>query len=148
MKVRCKKKSGYYQFLVIPYNLELDNEDVASSEGATSDTGELEYDLTLEHDYTVYGIVVIDGEIRYLLQDDHGYPGFFPSSLFEVLQSGLPLDWEIAEYHFRKKTMLVIGYSNLVNQYSHLRGILLLQPNDVKIFLENKRKTMVNGAQS
>ena len=77
MKVRCKKKSGYYQFLVIPYNLELDNEDVASSEGATSDTGELEYDLTLEHDYTVYGIVVIDGEIRYLLQDDHGYPGFF-----------------------------------------------------------------------
>ena len=121
MKVRCKKKSGYYQFLVIPYNLELDNEDVASSEG------------------------VIDGEIRYLLQDDHGYPGFFPSSLFEVLQSGLPLDWEIAEYHFRKKTMLVIGYSNLVNQYSHLRGILLLQPNDVKIFLRTKERLWLLG---
>jgi hypothetical protein len=145
MKVRCKKKSGYYQFVVIPYDFESDHEDIASLEGATSDTGELEYDLTLENDYNTYGIVVLDGDIRYLLQDDHGDPGLFPSSLFEVLQSGIPLGWEIAEYHLREKTMLVIGYSDLVNQYSHLRGIILLQPDDIKIFLENKRKTMTIG---
>lgn len=142
MKVMCKKSSGNYSFFVIPYELESDKEDVASSEGATSDTGELNYDLTPECDYITYGIVVLDGEVRYLLQDDRGYPGFFPCGLFEVLKSALPLDWEIAEYHLHGKVMLVIGYSDLVNKYSHLRGILLAEPHDIKVFLEEKERMM------
>lgn len=148
MKVRCNKNSGDYHFVVIPYDIKSDAEDIASLEGETLNANELKYDLTLGRDYAAYGIIIINGDIRYLLQDDCGYPGLFPCGLFEVLQSGIPLDWEIAEYHLREKTMLVIGYSDLVNQYSHLRGILLLEPDDIKIFLENKRKTMVIETQN
>lgn len=144
MKVKCKKNAGNDSFLVIPYELNADSEkeDVASSEGATSDDGMLTYDLTPERDYLVCGITILDGAVRYLLQDDSGYPGFFPSGLFTVLRSPLPLDWEIAEYHLRGKTMLVIGYPELVSEYAHLRGILLGAPQAIRIFLEAKQKMM------
>ncbi len=151
MKLKCKKTLGEYSFFIIPYNCDSDNEDVAYGGGATENTrggentgdaSKLYFDLTVGQEYVVYGIVVYHGEVRYLVQNDHGYPEFLPAGLFEISDSDIPICWEIGEMHLSEESIFVIGYSDLVHEYAHLRGLLQLEPRDVKIFLEFKQRVL------
>ena len=96
------------------------------------------YKITLGKKYTVYGILFFKNEIRYLICDDDNVPGFFPSTLFEILENYILFDWGINSYQIEDEKILLIGYSDLIKDFEHLRDLIENTPDAVRTFLEYK----------
>lgn len=141
MVIVCRENQSTCDPLIIPRNpVDSLNESnfVVSSEWHTIDAHQSGYSVTKANEYTVYGILVIKNQVRFLIADDNSEPGFFPECLFSIKEHTLPLDWEINKYCVDCGTILCIGYPELCREYGSLVRILERHCSAIEDFLEYK----------
>ena len=138
MLVICTANKGNNNPLILPINSEHQIDEtnfVTSCEWYTLNSEISGYNITVGKKYTVIGIIMFKNEIRYLISDDNNIPGFFPSNLFRIMESYVLYEWEIRIFPIEADQRLVIGYSELTQNYNHLIGLIDNNPNDIKLFL-------------
>lgn len=141
MIINCIKNTENSSPIVLPYDLSHELSDmnfISSREWYSIDSRVSGYKITLGKKYTVYGILFFKNEIRYLICDDDNVPGFFPSTLFEILENYILFDWGINSYQIEDEKILLIGYSDLIKDFEHLRDLIENTPDAVRTFLEYK----------
>lgn len=141
MIINCIKNTENGSPIVLPYDLSHELSDmnfISSREWYSIDSHVSGYKITLGKKYTVYGILFFKNEIRYLICDDDNVPGFFPSTLFEILENYILFDWGINSYQIEDEKILLIGYSDLIKDFEHLRDLIENTPDAVRTFLEYK----------
>ena len=144
MTVQCIRNIGNFPALVLPFDCSQEiseNNFVSSSEWYTIDSNCSGYCISLDKKYKVYGILIYDNMSRFLIQDDNNIPNFYPSQLFSLTDPSLfdPY-WEYNCILIEKKECIVIGYSDLVRDYCHLRDLIDNKPDAIKQFLHHKEK--------
>ena len=113
--------------LVIPKNVTkpLDEKNyVASNEYYTIDSTWSGYSLKMENEYAVYGVLIYKNQIRYLIFDDNGIPGFYPSCLFDVVEGYLLFDWSINIFDIYKEKCVLLISENVVGNYDDFRDLI------------------------
>ena len=141
MIINCVKNTENSSPIVLPYDLSHELSDmnfISSREWYSIDSNVSGYKITLGKKYTVYGILFFKNEIRYLICNDDNVPGFFPSTLFEILENYILFDWGINSYQIEDEKILLIGYSDLIKDFEHLRDLIEYTPDAVRTFLEYK----------
>lgn len=141
MVVKCIVTTSNEKPLVIPKDptKPLDeNNYVSSGEYYTIDSLWSGYPIKTGNEYTVYGILIIKNQIRYLIFNDHGIPGFYPSCLFNVVENYLYYDWGINIYQVNTEQYLLITSENIVNCYEHFCDLVDCQNDAIKRLLEYK----------
>ena len=126
MKVICKSSTSSSGVLVIPRNplIELSNNNfVASSEWYTIDAQLSGYSVTIGRNYAVHGVLCLNDEVRYLIFDDKQIPGFFPQSLFDVLNNERK-NWVECKYQTQQGAIYLCSCPPLTKSYSTLVEIV------------------------
>lgn len=91
--------------------------------------------------YTVYGIVLYEEGIKYLIYDDYEMANWYPSELFDVTNRKLPLNWYYQFYGYRDFGVSAIwGYNELVVSEKHYNGLCEQRLDEVAIFLRRKEE--------
>ncbi len=122
MKIKCKEVTGYL----------FSRKSVR--EGITNITT---YDaLTKEKIYTVYGIILVEESLEYLIYDDYDLPSWYEADLFEVEDSTLPKNWHYSFLGYDECPITAIwGYYQL----AHFDGLAEHEVEDVILFLRYKK---------
>ena len=126
MEVICRSSISSSGVLVIPRNplFELSNDNfVASSEWYTINAQLSGYRVTIGRNYKVHGILCLNQEVRYLIFDDKQIPGFFPQSLFDVLNEERK-NWVECEYKTQQGVIYLCSYPQLTKSYGTLVEIV------------------------
>lgn len=113
---------------------------VSSSEFFTIDSDMSGYSISIGRKYTVMGLIFFHDELRYLISDDNNIPGFFPSDLFEIIDSYILFDWEINSFQIGSRQLVVIGYTELAQNYAHLIGLIDRKKQEIQSYLNIKGK--------
>ena len=149
MNVICKYKCGRYPPLVIPIHSSSSitlNEYVSNREGYTIEKDISGYCISENAQYEVYGVLIFSEQIRYLIQDDNGIPGFFPHILFEIGENHSFYEWEVLHYSTENGEMLWMGYPDIVDNYEGIRDLVDERKEAIARFLKSKehiQETMV-----
>ena len=141
----CINNIGDFPMLTLPKSLsdcKDKNEYVVSNEWFTIDSTHSGYNITIGREYTVYGILMYNDTIRYLIFNDDNIPCFFHSDLFSVLDNDIMWDWKIQRYSINDKNCLLLAYPQLTESYSNLIGIITGNPINIKQLLEYKDKLL------
>ncbi|WP_033796737.1 hypothetical protein [Bacillus pseudomycoides] len=100
------------------------------------------FNLTIEKEYTVYGICKLQsGELSYLiLGERENMPSGYPAELFTVSDPLQPLEWYFADHRQIKETTIdyIWGYKELALDDTHALGLIEREKKDMKIFLKRK----------
>ena len=142
MIVKCVANQGVFNPIVLPKDplLPIGNVNcVISSEYCTIDAHKLGYSITVERDYCVYGMFTYRHELRYLIIDDNGLPGFLPADLFIVTNSRLPYDLCYKEYHLCGEKCQLIACEKLTQSYDALLDFLETKGDSISDFLDYKK---------
>lgn len=103
--------------------------------------------LIVGDSYVVHALLFIFDRVDYLVRAPEQPPFWVPSSLFELVDATVSADWELcitqsrADYKILFNTFKishVMGYSLLVNDYSHYVGIIERDPVEVLRFMERE----------
>lgn len=131
MLLKCKTNSvSNPPILLLPRDITCnidENNYVSSSEWYNSmDEGIFDYLLTIGKTYFVYALLIYDGLLRYLIVDDNGIPNFYPEYIFEIVDSKIICDWDIACYGINEneKQCIVVADKMLISQYEDLRDLI------------------------
>ena len=141
MQVICKEKQCQYPALVLPYDIKnkIDGENfVVGIDGFTIDAKMIEYCLTIEQRYFVYGLLFYEGQTRFLIVDNDQQPCFLAATLFRINQASLFLGWEIRAFRLIDSLVTVICDSMLIDSYDDLRDLIALKPSAIRRFLNYK----------
>ena len=141
MILKCITNKGSYPPLVVPYDINKDFEGenfVVSKDWYTIDATIVGYTLTQGREYQVYGILISNDDIRYLVADDNNIPCFFPSGLFSVVENYICFDWQLTKYNIDNQQYILIGYSRLTSGYEDFRDLIGLDPAAIRKFIEYK----------
>lgn len=141
MIIECNENQCICDPLIIPRDPHASLSEtnyVSSTEWYTIDAQLSGYCITKSKEYTVYGILVIKNQVRFLISDDNGVPGFFPDCLFSIKDRTLFFDWEVNLHSMDSGTILCIGYHELCRRYSSLVGIIEGDCKAIEEFLEYK----------
>lgn len=137
MTVLCNQNTGGYPEIVLPrdkrYPVHESNFVSSSTQIINDNTSE--YPLNIDAYYDVYGVLMFDSIVYFLVQDSDGMPGFFPSELFSVLDSSIPPDWSISVYHTCNGSILLLGYHDFVSSYAMLLDLIDECANAIEAFL-------------
>ena len=141
MVVRCINNSGNFAELVLPVDLTkpVSNSNFESSAIGITGEDEDNYLLSVGQDYVVFGILSYGGDIRYLVRNCDGIPGFYPSALFSILNHEISPDWSINLYALSSGELFVVGYDALTKSYDALLALLREEPQAVENFLIYKQ---------
>ena len=90
---------------------------VSSSEWYTIDEALSGYSLRIGSLYSVFSVMIYKEEIRYLIIDENGHIGFFPSRLFSIYDRFVLVDWELFEYSLTGNLLLLLGPGCIVGKY-------------------------------
>lgn len=97
--------------------------------------------IKLGNTYTVYGIVLYEGSMLYLLYDDYKMANWYPAELFEVTDKQLPSNWYYQFYGYQELGVSAIwGYYELVLSEKHYNGICEKSSDEIKVFLKRKKE--------
>lgn len=101
-----------------------------------------EYNLDIGQEYTVYGILVWGGSLRYLIVVLDDLPGWYPAELLEVVDHLLPLEWY---YNFRgyedNSLYAIWGYKEMVfDTDKHYDALIEREPEALEIFFKRKKE--------
>ena len=141
MKIKCLRSYGRYEPLVLPYVYGKSISDlnfIVSHEWHTIDSEVSGYSLSVSIEYTVYGLLFYRNELRYLIIDNNNIPGFFPADLFEIIEGYMQFDWEVNEFRIDSDRLFVIGYAELLSDYSKIRDLIDRNSSAIRAFLEYK----------
>lgn len=140
MLVKCIKTTAKAVPLVLPPDIQspLGEANYCSSdEYFTIDSAVDGYSLSCGKVYRVYGLLTVNGELRYLIVDEDNIPGFFPECLFQVVSHDAPAEWISREYIGPDAAVFYTAYPEL-NTYQDIPGIMEHRPSSVKRFIELK----------
>lgn len=141
MTIICKSNTSESSPLILPRNNECNacsGDIVASSEWYTINSNISGYSISMGREYTVYGILYYDRQVRYLILDDYGMPGFFPSTLFQLQKRNLFFEWEIGEYSIGEQTLFIIAYPDICHSYDNLLRLVEAKSDAISNFIRNK----------
>ena len=144
MRVICKenKIDEKYELLVLfkpegPKDIYDDDYYVVEA-GYFNTPGDTVYDVAIGKEYEVYGIMIFEGIIRYLVICEDITPNWITNDMFEIKDYKLPYNWCCNKFVSNNIEGTIIGYKELSNDYQHLLGLMSRNPKDIKIFLDQK----------
>jgi hypothetical protein len=89
--------------------------------------------------YTVYGMVLYEDSIIYLLYDEYQMANWYPGELFEVIDHKIPSNWYYQFYGYQEIGISAIwGYRELVLSKEHYNGLGEQDSDEVALFFKNK----------
>ncbi|MDD2628149.1 MAG: hypothetical protein PHR25_01250 [Clostridia bacterium] len=146
MKVICKqnKMPDDYELLVLfkPEGQKDTHDDnyYAVEYGYYNDFGDKKFDINLNVEYEVYGIMFYKGKTRYLvICEGISVPQWILDDMFEIVDYRFPYNWYCNTFISDNLQGTVIGYKELTD-YQHLLGLMFNYEKDVKKFLDIKEK--------
>ena len=145
MKIKCKINIlGKIEMLVLikPYGLKNALDDdcyVLSRDYHDIDHETNGYNLIVGNEYICYGSMYYNNKIRFLVIDEnHFIPRWFPSELFEIVDSSLPYNWYCNSFSSDSSVGWIIGFKELANDYNYLLDLIQEIPSAITIFNEAK----------
>lgn len=91
--------------------------------------------------YLVYGIILHEGSIKYLLFDEHKMPNWYPAELFSLIDTKIPNDWNYQFFGYKDAGVSAIwGYYELVFDDNHFDGLSEQDHNEYELFLKRKQE--------
>ncbi len=142
MNVICINNRDNYPSLVLPIHSGSnfgDNSFVSNKEWYTVEKDLLGYNIEIGCKYEVYGLLFFLDQLRYLIQDDHGEPGFFPESLFQIDNNDVFFDWKTTHYSVCTGELFFVGYPDLSDGYEKIRDLIDKKKDAVSNFLKYKQ---------
>lgn len=141
MEAKCINDKGSYPALTIPEDgtkCVSNSNYVSSHEWYTIDGEMVGYPLSVENIYKVYAILFVGDSCRFLVFDNDNLPQFYPSELFECVETSLPIDCHFISYKVYDATFILIG-PDFVNNYRSFVDLVDLAPNAVSKLIEYKK---------
>ena len=138
MLVKCVQTQGEFVPLVLPVDINLplgDNNFCSSNEWFTINSKTSGFNLSYERCYRVYGFLIVNGKLRYLISDNNNIPGFFPDMLFQVVDHSISLEWVFSSYTSSSNTVFFISPSDF-NSYGDILGIMSSNPYTIRKHIE------------
>ncbi len=126
MDILCEKNTGY---MFSPKIVREGDQTLTSFNG-----------ITLNTTYSVYGIMIYEEGIYYLIYDDFKMPNWYAADLFIVKSSALPEKWYFNYFGQDENLTAIWGYEELVNDDQHFDGLGEQEEEDIKIFHERKNE--------
>lgn len=97
--------------------------------------------IKLGNTYTVYGIILYEGSMVYLLYDNYKMANWYPAELFEVTDKHLPSNWYYQFYGYQEFGVSAVwGYYELVLSEKHYNGICEKNSDEIKVFLKRRKE--------
>ncbi len=138
MEAKCINNKGSYPALTIPKDATkcISNSNyVSSHEWYTIDGEMVGYPLSVGNVYKVYAILIVNDTYRFLVFDNDNLPQFYPSELFECVETSLPIDCHFFSYKAYDSMFLLIG-PDFINNYQSFVDLIDLVPNAVSKLIE------------
>jgi hypothetical protein len=60
-------------------------------------TSRSKLDVTINHEYVVYAMMLTRGVLNYLIVDKHDLPSWIPAAAFDVIDGAIPSQWIFGE---------------------------------------------------
>ncbi|MEG0307616.1 MAG: hypothetical protein RR636_06720 [Clostridium sp.] len=98
-----------------------------------------EFELTINQEYVVYGIMLWEGVPKYLIIGNENLASWYPAELFEVVDNCLPLEWYF-NYYSGESLEAIWGYKEMVMDEAHYDELIEWEDEAVKIFLKRKNE--------
>jgi len=139
MKVKCTTLTyltNTSPVLFLPYSSSKNEDDfITFSHGSSLNDG-VKYHLFVGADYVVYGIMVHDNILYYLISfEETVMPDWIPSNLFEITDSTIPYFWVInTKFHKNDDIMFILSHYEISIDFNHMIGLLQGIPSDFKSF--------------
>ena len=131
MKVKCIANRGIDLF---PQTIE------------AGTTIKIKFDLNICKVYVVYGILLYNQTLKYLISDEqYDSPYWYPAELFEIIDHSLPINWHFNFYGYSKHpeyniyTNAIWGYKEFLD-LNHYTNIIERLGNDRDIFFKRKKE--------
>ena len=142
MNVKCINNRGTYPLLVLPIDntREIDEDNyVSSNEWYTIDSVISVYCLTIGKQYLVYGVMIYQNKMRFLVLNDQGNPYFMPSELFANSDIAICWDWEERHFYVDKMDCKILASTEIISSYDDLISLVSLDENAFRRFLDYKK---------
>ena len=127
MRVLCKSNSG---------------RDLSAKHFAIGYTSSSEFDLEKGKEYVVYGIILNQRLLSYLIVGEGSWPSWYPAELFSLTRKDLPENWYFA--YLREDEGFVVnaiwGYEELVETENHFDGLSNMNKLDIELFLKRREQ--------
>lgn len=142
MKVKCLTKDYITQTTPCffnPHEPPCDMDDfIPFSTFTTTETG-VKYSVIVDAEYTVYGIMVHDNIMYYLISfEENQPPDWIPSCLFEVLENSIPYFWGIeTSFVNNDEIMFIMSHYKIVNDFKHMIRLIQGNPLDFEEFKQD-----------
>lgn len=124
MEIKCKKNKWY---MFSPKIVKDGNEMETIYNG-----------ISIDALYRVYGTMLYEEGIYYLIYDDLEMPNWYPADLFNVTSNSLPEQWYFKYYGHGENLSAIWGYNELVNVEKHFDGLNEQQQEEIEVFLKRK----------
>lgn len=126
MEIRCERKTGY---LFSPKLVREGNETTTTFNG-----------ISLGKTYKVYGMILYQEGIYYLVYDDFLMPNWYYSVLFKTVASDIPQGWYYKYFGQNESLSAIWGYDELVNDLKHYDGLSEQDQEEIEVFLKRKKE--------
>lgn len=99
-------------------------------------------EITLDKIYKVYGIILYEEGLKYLIYDDYDMANWYSAELFEVVDHKMPNTWLHRYFGISDEISLsaIQGYHELVFSQEHYNGLLDQDREDVDLFYKRKKE--------
>ncbi len=126
MEIKCEKNKGY---MFSPKIVREGNETTTIFNG-----------ISLGTIYSVYGTMLYEEGVYYLIYDDFEMPNWYPADLFNVTSGSLPEQWYFKYFGKSENLSAIWGYYELVNVDKHFDGLGEQEQDEIDIFLKRKNE--------
>ena len=139
MKVKCVTKKHITDTVpcfIKPYSVPKNIDYFVTFSFGTGVDGGVEYPLFVGAEYTVYGIMVHDHIMYYLISYEEACPpDWIPSSLFQVSDCSIPYFW-VFQNGFKENDEIsfIISHYEIATDFCHMLGVLQGYSSDDKKF--------------
>ncbi|MCG3086907.1 phosphoribosylaminoimidazole synthetase [Sporosarcina cyprini] len=124
MNIKCEKDRGY---IFSPKIVREGNEAETKFNG-----------ISLGMIYCVYGTMLYEEGVYYLIYDDFEMPNWYPADLFTVTSGSLPEQWYFKYFGQSENPSAIWGYYELVNVDKHFDGLGEQEQDEIDVFLKRK----------
>ncbi|HWK22295.1 MAG TPA: hypothetical protein VNS08_04595 [Ureibacillus sp.] len=88
----------------------------------------------------MYGMIIYEDGLRYLLFDDCETPYWYPAELFEVVENKIAESWYYKFLQHSDEAISAIwGYFELVHSEKHFDGLSEQEQQAVDLFFERRK---------
>lgn len=112
---------------------------IKSTLGKRGGTQSMVLPLKVNGIYTVYGQVLSEGIMEYLILGEENYPSWYPVELFEIIDDRIYFDW-MFNYRGRDGISAVWGYEELVRDEEYIYNLEDREEMAIQIFLDRKKE--------